>query len=142
MNLVTKENGGKIMFEMREEFYTGIPLVDEEHAELFRIAQSAMDLYQDPYVVDKYDNIIGILEELKQYAALHFTNEEAYMERIEYKRLFSQKIEHQAFIRKLDEVDFQAIDENQEEYILKLLNFLNDWLVHHILEKDKLIPKE
>lgn len=130
------------MFEMKEEFYTGISMVDEEHAELFRIVQKAMDLYQDPFVSDKYDNIIVILEELKAYAEQHFSHEEAYMERIQYKRLFSQKMDHNAFIEKLSESDLEAMDENQDEYILKLLNFLNDWLVHHILEKDKLIPKE
>lgn len=130
------------MFEMKEEFYTGISIVDQEHAELFRIAQTAMELYRDPFVVDKYDGIMAIVEELKEYAKLHFAHEEEYMESIQYKRLFSQKIDHNQFMEKLNHIDLQAIDNNQDEYIVELLNFLNDWLVHHILEKDKLIPVE
>ncbi|ROR26397.1 hemerythrin [Mobilisporobacter senegalensis] len=129
------------MFEMKDEFLTGIELIDDEHRELFRIAQTAMDLYQDEYVADKYDHIIEILKELKAYAIKHFADEEAYMESIQYKRLFTQKIEHNAFVEKLNEFDLDKIDENQEGAILDLLNFLNDWLVNHILEKDKLISQ-
>lgn len=130
------------MFEMKDEFLTGIDMIDDEHRELFRIAQSAMDLYQNEFVADKYDHIVEILEELKAYTVKHFADEEAYMESIHYKRLFSQKIEHDAFIEKLNEYNLDEIDENQNETILDLLNFLNDWLVNHILEQDKLISKE
>lgn len=130
------------MFEMKDEFLTGIDMIDDEHRELFRIAQSAMDLYQNEFVADKYDHIVEILEELKAYTVKHFADEEAYMESIHYKRLFSQKIEHDAFIEKLNEYNLDEIDENQNETILDLLNFLNDWLVNHILEQDKLILKE
>lgn len=80
------------MFEMKDEFLTGIDEIDNEHRELFRIAQSAADLYQDEFVADKYDHILEILRELKAYTGKHFANEEAYMERTHYKRLFSQKI--------------------------------------------------
>lgn len=128
------------MFVMKDEFLTGITLIDDEHRELFRIAQSALDLYQDDFVVDKYDNIVAILKELRDYTIKHFADEEAYMESINYKKLFTQKIEHNAFVEKLNELDFDTIDENQDSAILDLLNFLNDWLVNHILEKDKLIP--
>ena len=128
------------MFVMKDEFLTGITLIDDEHRELFRIAQSALDLYQDDFVVDKYDHIVVILKELRDYTIKHFADEEAYMESINYKKLFTQKIEHNAFVEKLNELDFDTIDENQDSAILDLLNFLNDWLVNHILEKDKLIP--
>lgn len=128
------------MFIMKDEFLTGITLIDDEHRELFRIAQSALDLYQDDFVVDKYDHIVVILKELRDYTIKHFADEEAYMESINYKKLFTQKIEHNAFVEKLNEFDFDTIDENQDSTIIDLLNFLNDWLVNHILEKDKLIP--
>lgn len=129
------------MFEMKDEFLTGITLVDDEHRELFRIAQSALDLYQDEFVVDKYDHIVKILKELKAYTIKHFADEEAYMESIHYKRLFTQKMEHNAFVEKLNEFDLDKVDENQDSAILDLLNFLNDWLVNHILEKDKLLSQ-
>ena len=43
------------------------------------------------------------------------------------------------FIKKLDEIDLKNVDENQDESLVKMLNFLNDWLTEHILRNDKLI---
>lgn len=129
------------MYEMKPEFFTGIELIDSEHARLFELANEAYELMQDEFTPDKYDYIIGILNGLKDYAKQHFADEEAYMESIQYKKLFTQKIEHQAFINKLEEMNLDAIDANQEKSILDLLSFLNEWLVQHILEKDIYIGK-
>lgn len=129
------------MYEMKPEFFTGIELIDAEHARLFELANEAYQLMQDDFTPDKYDYIINILNGLKDYAKQHFDDEEAYMESIQYKRLFTQKIEHQAFISKLEEVNLDSIDQNQEKAIFNLLSFLNEWLVQHILEKDILIGK-
>ena len=129
------------MYEMKDEFLTGIQSVDMEHAKLFEIANRAYETLMDEFISDKYDNIVNILSELKEYAASHFKHEEAYMESIHYKRLFTQKIEHAAFTEKLAEYDLNQLDENQRDAIVELLEFLNDWLVHHILENDILIGK-
>ncbi len=66
------------------------------------------------------------------------------MESINYKKIFTQKIQHQEFISKLDEfIDHHEADaENQDEQIMDILNFLTDWLVNHILHVDGQIPGE
>ena len=79
---------------------------------------------------------------MREYTIYHFAQEEAYMESINYKRLFTQKMDHMSFIKKIDEVNFNEIDRNQDEAIMELLTFLNNWLVNHILEKDLLIPSK
>lgn len=129
------------MYEMKPEFFIGIELIDQEHSKLFELANEAYELMQDEFTPDKYDNIMGILNGLKEYAQKHFADEEAYMESIKYKKMFSQKVEHQAFIAKLEEMNPEMIDEHQEQTILDILSFLNDWLIEHILEKDMLIGK-
>ncbi len=129
------------MYEFKEEFKTGIDIIDEQHKRLFEIADETYKLLKNEFITDKYDKIVHLIEELKEYTSFHFKTEEDYMESINYKRMFTQKIEHQDFIKKLDEIDLNKIDENQEEYILELLNFLNDWLVNHICTNDKLIGK-
>jgi len=125
---------------MKEKYKTGILHIDAEHEKLFEIGENAYQLLKNPYEVDKYDKIVGVIEELKEYTVYHFKDEENYMESINYKRLFTQKIDHSGFIKKLDEVNFNKIDENQDEAIMAILTFLNDWLINHILEKDLLIP--
>lgn len=129
------------MYEMKKEFFTGIEGIDNEHSKLFEIADATYMLLKDEFAYDKYDRIIALIEELKDYAEFHFKNEEEYMEKINHKRLFSQKMEHNAFIEKIKGLDLTSIDEQQDAYIEEILEFLNDWLVHHILEKDMLIGK-
>ncbi len=127
------------MFEMREEYFTGIELIDNQHKRLFEIADALYELMKNEFIPDKYDNICAALEELKEYAYYHFSAEEAYMESIGYAYKFEQKVEHDAFLKKIAEVELTDIDENQKIVIFDMLRFLNDWLVHHILEKDKKI---
>ncbi|MBU3111189.1 bacteriohemerythrin [Clostridium lacusfryxellense] len=127
------------MFEMKEKYKTNNPKIDQEHEKLFEIGERAYQLLIDQYDLDKYDKIIGVIEELKEYTIYHFKAEEEYMVSINYKRLFTQKIDHAFFIEKLEEVNLNKIDENQDEAIMNILTFLNEWLVSHIIEKDLLI---
>ena len=129
------------MYEMKDEFKTGIDFIDEQHKKLFEIADRAYVLLKDQFTIDKYDKISEILAELKDYTAFHFNAEEKYMEKIGYNKLLSQKVAHNDFIDKLDNVDLKNIDENQEQAILDILEFLNNWLIEHIYHSDKLIGK-
>jgi hemerythrin len=127
------------MYEMKEEYKIGIELIDEQHKKLFELADKAYMLLKDEFSLDKYDKIVEIVEELKEYTIFHFKSEEEYMESINYKRLFTQKIEHEKFIKALDGIDLRHLDQNQDESLVKMLNFLNEWLTEHILGNDKLI---
>lgn len=131
------------MYEMKPEFFTGIELIDNEHRQLFDYANQIYDLLHAEFVPDKYDNILDILGKLRDYTKKHFADEEAYMESIQYKKIFTQKVQHQAFIDELDKLDLDEISEldNQEETIENLLSFVTDWLIHHILEVDTQIGK-
>lgn len=129
------------MYEMKEEYFTGIQQIDDEHRRLFEIAEETYQLLQEEFIPDKYDHIQSLLEELRDYTKLHFSHEEAYMESIQYKKLFTQKTQHDAFVKKLEGMELVDLDEQQDEVIEDLLHFLTDWLVHHIMEVDKQIPE-
>jgi len=124
------------MFEMKEEYKLGISNIDLEHEKLFEIGERTYQLLKDSFAIDKYDRIVELIHELRDYTAYHFKHEEEYMESINYKRLFTQKMDHANFIKKLDEIDLTKVDENQDEAIMGILTFLNNWLITHILEKD------
>lgn len=130
------------MYELKDEYLVGIEMIDNEHRKLFEIAENVYQLLHNDFLPDKFDNIRQVLEELRDYTHTHFSHEEAYMESIQYKKLFTQKIQHQQFIDKLDAIDLDEIDENQENAIQDILTFLTDWLYHHILETDKQIGQE
>ncbi|MEG0771922.1 bacteriohemerythrin [Clostridium sp.] len=125
------------MFEWKDEYETGVPHIDEQHKRLFEIGNDAYELLSNRFVIDKYDKVVAILDELKDYAIYHFKFEEDYMLGIGYKKFLSHKIEHDDFIRKINDVDYSLIDEGQNEYILELLQFVHKWICEHILVKDQ-----
>lgn len=131
------------MYEMKPEYYIGIEMIDEEHKQLFKYADEAYELLNDEFTPDKYDKIEAILVKLRDYTEKHFTDEENYMESINYKKLFTQKIQHQEFISKLDEfIDLHKSEtEDQDKQIMNILEYLTEWLVNHILNVDGQIPK-
>jgi len=130
------------MYNFKDEYRIGVEQLDLEHERLFEIADKAYTVLMDEYIHDKFDYIVEILNELKDYAVTHFQHEEEYMASIGYRKLFSQKVQHQDFIDKVSEYDFSNIDENQKGAILEILEFLNDWLINHILKSDKLIGEQ
>lgn len=125
-----------------DSFKTGILLIDEEHKTLFDIIGQIHAALQNELVHDKFDAIMDILDELKEYTRVHFADEENYMREISYKGLAQQEILHQNFIDKLNELDLEDVDDNQEAYLYEFLEFLQNWLMNHILKIDKLIPQE
>lgn len=124
-----------------DNYLTGIPLIDKEHRELFRIIGEVHKLIYNEFIPDKYDDIVSLLEQLKDYTKFHFDDEEEYMKQINYEGLPAQKRAHDAFVTRLEEMDLSSIDENQQDTLEELMEFLTEWLVNHILNSDKQIGR-
>lgn len=132
-----------VKMRMTDEFLVGVDLIDKEHTNLFDIVGRAHDMVYGTVVSDRFDAIIAIVEELKDYTIMHFADEERYMEKIEYKGLAAQKKAHEAFLDKVHDIDVSSLPEDSDEQsiiLTEIVNFLTDWLVDHILKMDKLIP--
>jgi len=124
------------MLKWDDKYIIGIPTIDRQHKRLVDIANEASEILALPEHMDKYDDIISILNELKEYTAFHFTTEEEIMKKLHYPKLFSHKVEHHDFVAKINEVDLYKIDEDQDAHLLQIIHFITDWIVSHILEKD------
>ena len=46
----------------------------------------------------------------------------------------------QSFIDKMDSINLDDMDENQQVYIDVLIDFLANWLINHIMKMDQKIP--
>lgn len=129
-------------YKFTDEYLTGIGLIDDEHRQLFALVNEVHSLVNDDFIFDKYDEIMRILTELRNYTEMHFRDEEAYMEKIDYADLDAQRRAHNAFIEKLVDINYEeleSLDNNQQEYLQNVLDFLAKWLINHILKMDKLI---
>lgn len=127
-------------FAFTDKYRTGIAIVDEEHQELFHIIRRANELITAELLHDKYDEIMSVLDELRNYTIKHFSDEEEYMDSINYMGLFAQKKAHQMFVDRLNDINLDDLDDNQQQYLIELVDFLLMWLVNHILKMDKKIP--
>jgi hemerythrin len=125
------------MIIWKEEFSVGVKEIDEQHIQLFDIAGRAYELLRNDMQVDKYDGIIEILEELKEYAVYHFKFEEEYMASISYAKFLSHKVLHDDFIEKVSSIDLRQLDDNQGQYLMGILEFVMKWIEGHILGQDK-----
>lgn len=126
-------------YEFTDDYLTGIKLIDKEHEHLFEIANETYDLLKNEFVTDKYDRIVALLEELKDYTKTHFAHEEEYMKSINYQYIWSEIHQHRTFEKKLDDIDLKKLDDSQQEYILEILDFLTKWLSGHIKGADRRI---
>ena len=130
------------MYEWKDEYVLGIEEIDKQHRHLIDIANQVLDIMKDQWRTDKYNQILEVLGELKEYTVYHFKSEEEYMTKIGYKKRFSHAIEHSAFIEKLNAVDLSEIDESQDKYLDELLGFITDWVVNHIMTTDRLYAQK
>lgn len=124
------------MFEWKKEYETGIEVIDEQHKELFKIANEAYNLLKNDIILDKYDKVIEIINKLLDYCEYHFSTEEKHLLDIGYKKFLSHKVQHEEFIKELRNADLEKIDQNQDEYIMKILEFFVKWISEHILARD------
>ena len=128
-----------MMYEMKPEYYTGIEMIDQEHARLFELAQETNDLLYNDFLQDKSDSLLHLISELINYTRTHFSHEEEYQKSIGYAELKQHAAQHRAFEERLMAVDLDALEndfERQNDAVESLLNFLVTWLVNHILEVD------
>lgn len=127
------------MIKWKDDYLLGIEIIDEQHKELFRIVERAYALLKNEFLTDKYDRIIAIIEDLKNYAVFHFKTEEEYMQKIGYRRLLSHKVQHDDFLEKVSKIDLESVDARQDQYLLDILEFALNWIDKHILQTDKMI---
>ena len=137
--MVTADEWKNTSYDFTDKYLTGIELIDEEHRELFRIINEVHGVIANELVSDKFDDIIRLLEELRSYTKSHFKDEEEYMESIQYEGLQAQKVAHEMFINRLDAMDLNEIDANQDGALEEMMAFLTEWLVNHILQMDQRI---
>ena len=130
------------MILWKDEYKIGLASVDQQHEKLFELAGEIYDLVKISEDVDKFDQIVAVLQELKDYTVFHFQDEEAYMLEIKWPKFFSHKVLHESFIEKVNSVNITSLDDHQTDYLLEMLGFVLDWLQNHILQVDAEITKK
>ena len=123
------------VFFWNENFETGFEEIDHQHRGLVELVNRLPALSRG---VPGAPALAEVLSELRAYAALHFSTEEALWESLPYEDplihyLQLHEKEHRDFTRKVAEMG----QSTSPETVGEIVHFLTHWLAGHILEADR-----
>ncbi|NLW03583.1 MAG: hemerythrin family protein [Clostridiaceae bacterium] len=125
-------------FEWKERYKLGNEEVDKQHMKLFEIGARAYELTRLDDAYDRYDDILEVLQELADYAQYHFKYEESFMEKHNFEHLPRHAKEHNYFVAKVKSILLSRdIDEEQEQTLQEITDFLSRWVSTHIMFEDR-----
>ena len=125
--------------EWKEEYALGIPVIDAQHKQLFRLC-AELDAVLKSGV--KAEDIDALLVRIREYAARHFTMEEKYMAESNFPGVSEQKMAHQGFIASFQEVydDFHT-NGLSREIVEGIQRQLSGWVRKHVTGMDQQFGK-
>lgn len=124
------------MFEWKEEYAIGNGAIDEQHQRLFELGRGIHELLTQKRGEDKYDDLMLLIKDLKDYTVYHFDFEEGMLEGAGYPNLDIHEQEHRKFIKKMDDLAGQDLDAFQNKIAFEMLGFVANWIERHILDTD------
>ncbi len=121
------------IFQWREEYNTHIKEMDAHHRELF---QTANRLYEEIHSGRKKSVLAETLNFLIQYTRDHFSKEEKLMEDYDFAEYEAHAKQHERLIFEVQELK-SKYDAGEIQMDMSIVNFLKDWIIHHILTEDR-----
>jgi hemerythrin len=116
-----------------ERLATGDPAIDAQHQELHDLVMELGMLAEE--VPDRV--ALGeVIFEILAYAAVHFSDEEALMERIGFPGLARQKVLHSAFAEEVSDLAAAFVAGDDRVTASAVQARLQQWLLHHVWEED------
>ena len=127
------ENNNQPMFQWKDEYNTGVTLMDQQHR---RLVDLINQLFQ--CMKDGGDRMIlaDVVDELVNYTVTHFRAEEDVMRKHNYPDLEAHQQIHKNFVDKVG-VYANKLKSGERLPPADIYNFLKDWLISHIEKQDR-----
>ena len=123
------------MFEWSTDYAVGIRQVDEEHQQLFVLAER---LHRAMLEGNGKAILVNFLARLVDYTCYHFAHEEQLMERIEYPGYGQHQQEHRELRSRAREMQDRAAS-GEMTMTIDVAQFLMEWVKRHIIASDRRI---
>lgn len=125
----------------KEKYMLGVPLIDEQHQELFRRVTDFVEIVRKPVPWEqKTEQVSQTLDFMKEYVITHFRDEEqlqrelGYPEQQEHKKIHHDMVAYVAGVAKeYEEKGYQ--EQLMQQFAGKLLA----WLINHVASEDQKI---
>lgn len=121
------------VIKWRDSYNIGVKQFDQEHHRIVELINLMFEAVRDKSgkeVVEK------VCQDVLSYTEYHFANEEQALREINYPDLEEQVTEHSRLRTEAKRLQ-GIIKDRFPEGSVELYHFLRDWLIQHILERDK-----
>lgn len=127
------------MIEWEQQYELGINEIDTQHKHLVSLVNKMAEaLERANQGEDAFDDMLSVLDALKDYTVYHFSFEESLLEKCNYPDLIPHKEQHRIFIEQLESIDIRALDNDPITNGKKLIKMMIAWIFKHIQGTDSL----
>jgi len=127
-NLAKESN----LINWSDNYSIGLNIIDQQHKKWIDLINSLYKAFKNE--VSKEEMNEEILK-LLDYTDYHFGFEEKYLEDFNCNDEEAHKKTHEVFVTKIKNFQIQYTEGN-EDAVYKLIVYVNNWVLHHIQEKD------
>lgn len=125
--------GGSMELKWTQKYSVNNEIIDIQHKKLFSIVNRLSRAISEG---DGLLIIESVLEEMSQYAWMHFRTEEDLLSKLDYDALQEHKALHDCFKKEILHVSEELLHHKSMEQVVEIHKFLQKWLNDHILEED------
>jgi len=125
----------------KDRYNLGVPLIDEQHQELFRRVSDFVENLRSSIVWEqRVEKVTETLNFMKDYVITHFHDEEEYQRQIGYPESAAHKKIHNDMVKYVAEVARQYEREGYDERLMQqFAGKLLAWLINHVASEDQKI---
>ena len=125
------------LIEWKDSYSVGVGLIDEQHKKLF---SHINELYLAMKEVKDKEILGRVIADLADYVNTHFTTEEKFFEKFNYERKDEHIVQHKQYTDKI-KLFQEKYAENQLLLSFEIIDFLEDWILSHVIGHDKQYTK-
>lgn len=123
-------NSSRKFINWTAQYSVGVPEMDEQHKELIKLINKLYIAMRDR------GNVQDVMDGVVQYTVKHFRDEEALMKNMGYQGLGQHLTMHKKVIAQVQHFS-KRVQAKEKGIEKKLLIFLKEWLLNHIVKQDK-----
>jgi len=120
-------------FVWKQDYSVGIQKIDEQHKRMFDIINEFYTSFTENNTHAKLGETLNLLLDYAQY---HFSTEEQFFVNSNYINTIEHIEEHKKFVLTINGF-VNDFTQGEVAFIYRLINFLRNWLVNHILQEDQ-----
>lgn len=118
--------------QWRDHFKIGVPEIDEQHKQLFQIANQLEAAHNTNSM---YQEMGRSLKLLVDHSMQHFKTEEAYMQEIGFPKLENHAAKHREFMKQIMEI-LVKLKSDRHVSPSQLIEMTSHWIFNHTLNDD------